>query len=51
MAQDLLADARRRDAVVQMTNGFYAVDYGMLGLDMATLGDWRKRGLAAVITH
>jgi hypothetical protein len=48
MAQDLLANPAWRDAVVTLPNGFYAVDYAMLGLRMATLEAWQAQGVAAI---
>ena len=48
MAQDLLKNPAYSRAVIQASNGFYAVDYGALGLRMTTLADWRKDGIAAV---
>jgi hypothetical protein len=48
MAQDLLALEAFRPAVVSMPSGYYAVDYARLGLRMATLADWKARGVAAV---
>ena len=48
MAQDILSDPVRHDAVVTMKNGYYGVNYAALGLHMATLKDWQERGLAAV---
>jgi len=48
MAQDLLGDEAFRHAVVMTQNGYYAVNYEMLGLKMATLEVWRDYGLAAV---
>jgi hypothetical protein len=51
MAQDVLADPSRRDAVVRMDSGFYAVNYGVLGLRMASLSDWQRRGMEAVTIH
>ena len=48
MAQDLLATPEWRKAVILQPSGFYAVDYTRLGLNMATLEDWQKRGVAAV---
>lgn len=49
MAQDLLANPAWRDAVVTQANGFYAVNYAMLGLKMVTLEEWNKQGIAAVV--
>ena len=48
MAQDLLRDPRFTHAVSRADNGFYAVNYGALGLRMTTLADWRKFGIAAL---
>jgi len=48
IAQDLLNDPERRDAVVLQADGYYAVDYARLGLRMATFADWQARGLASV---
>jgi len=48
MAQDLLKDPAYAYAVVRGANGFYAVDYGALGLKMTTLVEWQKSGLASV---
>lgn len=49
MAQDLLTHETRRDAVVLMSNGFYAVNYAALGLRMTTLEAWRESGPNAVL--
>jgi hypothetical protein len=51
MAQDLLLNGAWRDAVVRQANGFYAVNYGALGLRMTTLEDWKRNGVAAVLHH
>jgi hypothetical protein len=51
MAQDLLADPQRKDAVVTMENGFYGVNYGALGLRMATLSSWQRYAMDAVVVH
>lgn len=48
MAQDLLENSLWKDAVVTQANGFYAVDYAMLGLRMATFEEWESKGLASV---
>ena len=48
MAQDLLADETFRQAVVMMPEGFYAVNYAMLGLTMTTLEEWEQAGRASV---
>ena len=37
MAQDLLKNPTWKDAVITKDNGFYAVNYAMLGLKMTTL--------------
>jgi hypothetical protein len=46
MAQDLLANPAWRDAVVTSPNGFYAVNYGALGLKMVTLDEWQSQSVA-----
>jgi hypothetical protein len=51
MAQDLLLNSAWRHAVVRQAGGFFAVDYGVLGLRMTTLDDWKRNGLAAVLHH
>lgn len=43
MAQDLLADPARADAVHMDKSGYYTVDYGELGLTMKTLEEWLAR--------
>lgn len=48
MAQDLLAHREWRAAVIRQPTGFYAVNYARLGLQMATLEEWDRRGIAAV---
>lgn len=48
MAQDLLLTAWRH-AVVRQPNGFYAVNYTALGLRMASLDEWKRDGVAAVL--
>ena len=48
MAQDLLTDPKRMQAVKLYADGYYRVDYRSLGLRMTTLADWKLRGLAAV---
>jgi len=40
MAQDLLQSERYRGAVTQMPGGYYAVDYGQIGVAMTTLENW-----------
>lgn len=49
MAQDLLLNRDWRRAVVRQANGYFAVNYAALGLRMATMDEWRQRGLAAVL--
>ncbi|MDB4511909.1 hypothetical protein N9060_00460 [Arenicella sp.] len=46
MAQDILD--QHPEAVRIDENGFYRVNYTMLGLKMATLSDWQKYGLKSV---
>lgn len=48
MAQDLLQNPTWKDAVITKANGFYAVNYAMLGLKMTTLAKWEKEGLASI---
>jgi len=48
MAQDLLRDPAHAHAVLRARNGFYAVEYGALGLRMTTLAEWRRRGHTSV---
>ena len=48
MAQDLLKNPTWKDAVITKANGFYAVNYAMLGLKMTTLAQWKKDGLVSV---
>lgn len=48
MAQDLLRDPAHAHAVIRARNGFYAVEYGALGLRMTTLAEWRRSGHASV---
>ncbi len=47
MAQDLLRNEVWRPAVCR-ANGYYTVNYGLLGLRMTTLNEWEARGLHAV---
>ncbi len=51
MAQDLLRDPVFKQAVLLMPNGFYAVNYTMLGLKMTTLAEWKKHGAATVFSR
>ncbi len=48
MAQDLLHDPVRKQAVELMPNGYYGVNYTMLGLKMITLKEWNAQGIASV---
>ena len=50
MAQDLLGDDNFRHAVITTPSGFYAVNYAMLGLNMATQEEWSEAGLASVLS-
>ncbi len=47
MAQDLLKDARFRDAVSIDSHGFYQVDMGALGLDVVNGDAMRAAGVRA----
>jgi hypothetical protein len=49
MAQDLLLNSAWRHAVVRRADGYFAVNYGALGLTMTTLDVWKRKGLAAVL--
>lgn len=46
MAQDLLHS--HPSAVITDKNGFYAVNYAMLGLRMCTIEEWERHGVKAV---
>jgi hypothetical protein len=48
MAQDLLRNEIWRPAVLTRASGYFAVDYGRLGLRMATLDEWLAKGMAAL---
>jgi hypothetical protein len=48
MAQDLLQNASWKKAVIQQTNGFYSVNYAMLGLKMTTFAEWKSNGLVSI---
>ena len=48
MAQDLLQNPTWKDAVITKANGFYTVNYAMLGLKMTTFAQWKKDGLASI---
>jgi endosialidase-like protein len=49
MAQDLLRSAAWEIAVIRQADGHYAVDYAALGLRMATLAEFRRQGIAAIV--
>ena len=51
MAQDLLDHEVWGTAVVEMPNGYYAVDYAALGLRMTTLAEWQARGMAVLTSR
>jgi len=51
MAQDLLKNPTWKDAVITKANGFYAVNYSMLGLKMTTFAQWKKDGLASIASQ
>jgi hypothetical protein len=51
MAQDLLKNPTWKDAVITKANGFYAVNYAMLGLKMTTLAQWKKDGIASITSQ
>lgn len=52
MAQDLLARDDLKDAVRLTDDGVYVVNYGMLGLKLATYEAWQRDGLSSVLsTH
>ena len=51
MAQDLLQNPTWKDAVITKANGFYAVNYAMLGLKMTTFAQWNKDGIASITSQ
>ena len=51
MAQDLLENPEWENAVVMMSNGFYAVNYSMLGLQMTTQEQWILYGLDSIMAE
>lgn len=51
MAQDLLKNTRWSKAVVQHKDGYYMVNYGMLGLKMTTLENWLKNGKNSILIN
>jgi hypothetical protein len=48
MAQDLLKNPRWKDAVITKQNGFYAVIYSKLGLEMMTLEQYQQYNTVAL---
>jgi hypothetical protein len=48
MAQDLLKNSQWKEAVIKKQNGFYAVNYNMLGLEMVTLDQYQQKQAVAV---
>ena len=36
-------------AVVENANGYFSVNYAMLGLRMVTLDEWEAQGMAALL--
>jgi hypothetical protein len=48
MAQDLLQNPTWKEAVITKSNGFYAVNYAMLGLKMTTFAQWKKDGIPSI---
>ena len=51
MAQDLLQNPTWKDAVMTKANGFYTVNYSMLGLKMTTFAQWKKEGIASITSQ
>jgi hypothetical protein len=51
MAQDLLKNPTWKDAVITKANGFYAVNYAMLGLKMTTFAQWKKDGIVSITSQ
>jgi hypothetical protein len=51
MAQDLLANAKWSKAVVQGKDGYYMVNYSMLGIKMTTLENWNKGGKSSIMLN
>ena len=48
IAQDLLDRPETKKAVLTLANGLYGVDYGALGLRMATEEQWLQHGASAM---
>lgn len=51
MAQDLLANSKWSKAVIQRADGYYMVNYGMLGIKMTTLENWNKGGKSSILLN
>jgi hypothetical protein len=51
MAQDLLANAKWSKAVIKRQDGFYMVNYSMLGIKMTTLENWHKNGNRSILLN
>ena len=51
MAQDLLANAKWSKAVIQRADGYYMVNYSMLGIKMTTLENWNKGGKSSIMLN
>ena len=51
MAQDLLANTKWSKAVIQGKDGYYMVNYGMLGIKMTTLENWNKGGKSSIMLN
>jgi len=51
MAQDLLANAKWSKAVIKRQDGFYIVNYSMLGIRMTTLENWHKNGNSSILLN
>jgi hypothetical protein len=48
MAQDLLHHPTFGAAIKLAADGYYRVNYALLGLRMVTIQEWKRNGLAAV---
>ena len=48
MAQDLLKNPLWKKAVIKQANGFYSVNYAILGLKMTTFEEWKNNGLVSI---
>ena len=49
MAQELLNNPQWKEAVITKQNGFYAVNYSKLGLEMMTLEQYQQKQAVAII--